>query len=371
MIEKNKYYRHAIDKNGNLIHVSSVTEESRHDGYRCVCCNGELVPALGNKNEHHFRHKTDACSYESYIHKIWKRRIKEIFDTSKTFQVKFWGATPCKEIYSCQIKKHIPNAKCNVRYIQTIDLKQEYDTCDEEQVYMGDKGDLVLTNSKQLEKEPLFIEVAFTHDCEEAKIDKGIRIIEIKVNDDEDKPICLAESGGLKLSLKNGNPYNMRHLPNVRFYNFNRLPYPKIGLHSFIRGEKGNYVINYSSNATCKTLPQHMDNAVMEIAIADEILHSRGDGYFIEAIMALGAINYYLVRDCRLCSYKITNDIYHRKCPLMTEMGYGSALQCKRYGVRLSDAKRMAERLRGVPCDIWKQGEKCNLSTLLQTNRRY
>lgn len=369
MIEKDKFYRHAIDKNGNLIHVSAVTEESRHDGYRCVCCNDELVPVLGKKNAHHFRHKTDACSYESYIHKIWKRRVQDNFYKSKSFKVSYFVATPCKETHSCQIKKHVPNAKCNVFYIQTIDLKQEYDTCVEEQVYMGYKGDLVLTNSKQVEKEPLFIEIAFTHNCEEAKIDTGIRIIELKVNDDENKPICLAESGDLKLRLNEGNPYNMKHLPNVRFYNFNRLPYPKVGLHSFVRSEKGNYVIYYSSNATCKTLPQHMDNSVMEIAIADEILYSRGDGYFIEAIMALGARNYYLVGDCRLCTYKIVNDIYHRKCPLMTEMGYDSALQCKKYQVRLSDAKRMSERLRGVPCDIWKQGEKCTLSTLLLKNR--
>ena len=369
MIEKDKYYRHAIDKNGNLIHVSTVTEASRYDGYRCVCCNDELVPVLGKKNAHHFRHKTDACSYESYIHKIWKRRIQENFYNSKTFQVSFFVYTPCKETNSCQIKKHISNAKCNVGYIQTIDLKQEYDTCVEEHVYMGYKGDLVLTNSKQPEKEPLFIEIAYTHKCEEAKIDTGIRIIEIKVNDDEDKPIRMAESGDLKLRHNEGNPYNMKHLPNVRFYNFNRLQYPKVGLHSFVRSEKGNYVIYYSSKATCKSLPQHKDNAVMEIAIAHEILHSRGGDYFIEAIMALGAINYYLVGDCRLCYYKITNDIYHRKCSFMTEMGYDSALQCKYYRVRLFDAKKMSERLRGVPCDIWRQGEKCDLSTLLQMNR--
>ena len=36
--------------------------------YYCVGCGGEMSAVLGDKREHHFRHKEAHCSWESYLH---------------------------------------------------------------------------------------------------------------------------------------------------------------------------------------------------------------------------------------------------------------------------------------------------------------
>ena len=49
----------------------------------------------------------------------------------------------------------------------------------------------MLSSKEHPERKPVFIEISVTHDCEEKKIDSGIRIIEIKLENEYllDKPI--------------------------------------------------------------------------------------------------------------------------------------------------------------------------------------
>ena len=349
-------YEYAKNNQGVFTHIDDA---KKGQCYCCIECGEPLIIKDGSKKRKHFAHKSNSnCDGESYIHKIWKKRIKDIFYGDSPFVVKYPVFTPCEELNSCSIKKLVPNLNCNKGWCQEIDLKKEYDTCEEEIEYKGFVGDLVLTNSKHPEKEPLFIEIDYTHPCDELKIASKIKIIEIKVVDDREKEINLVEqiywwkNDKVTFRVKDGNPYGTKHLPDVRFYNFDRCPFPTIGVYSFVLNSNGQCEMHYSTGCTCKDKPQKSEKATFEVAIANAVVESRERNYYIEAILALAALNKHVVRDCRLCVQKITRDIYHRKCPAMTEKGLASAQQCRSCQIRLFDVRKMSDRLRGVPYEI-------------------
>ena len=329
---KTLLYEYAKNECDVFTHIDDANKEHC---YRCIECGEPLIIKEGSKKRKHFAHKSNSnCDGESYIHKIWKKRIKDKFYSYSPFIIKYVVGTPCKEETTCLIKKKITDLKCDKFYVKEADLKQEFDTCEEEVEYKGFVGDIVLKDSKRPEKEPLFIEIDYTHPCDEDKIASGIRIIEFKVEDDREKPIKLFES------------------PDVRFYNFDRLPYPTIGVYSFIRNNGGQCEMLYSNEGTCKEKPHKTENATFEIAIADDIVKSRENNYYIEAILALAASNKHIVRDCRLCYQKIYQDIFHKRCPAMTEKEFASAQQCRSYQIRQFDVHKMSDRLKGIPYTV-------------------
>ncbi|MBO4308029.1 MAG: hypothetical protein J5848_06950 [Bacteroidales bacterium] len=345
-------YEYAKNEHDVFTHIDDAI---KGQCYSCIECGEPLIIKNGSKKRKHFAHRCNSnCDGESYIHKIWKWRLKDIFYSNSPFIIKYYVCTPCKDVNICPIKKLISDLKCNKCYLKEVDLKQEYDICKEEIEYNGFIGDLVLSDSKHPDKEPLFIEIDYTHSCDEEKIASKIKIIEIKVDDDREKSINLVETGklNLKFGVNLGNPYDMKHLPPVRFYNFNRLPYPSIAKYSFIKENNGRCELNYLNTSTCKTSIYQYDNEGLEIDIAEDILNSRKDDYYKEAVLALAAKNNFIVRDCRLCDHKIYQDIFHRKCPAMTEKGFSSAQQCHNYRIRLFDVKKMSDRLKGVPYSI-------------------
>lgn len=65
-------------------------------------------------------------------------------------------------------------------------MKQYYDTCTEEAEINGFIADLLLTNSKSTNLVPVLIEVCVTHACDEEKRNSGLKIIEIKIKNEED-----------------------------------------------------------------------------------------------------------------------------------------------------------------------------------------
>lgn len=54
MIHEEDLRRYALDNFGNRVPISCVNESSRHSGYKCVYCGGEMIPVLGKKRVHHF-----------------------------------------------------------------------------------------------------------------------------------------------------------------------------------------------------------------------------------------------------------------------------------------------------------------------------
>ena len=184
-MEKNRQFGYALDENGDVIHISKIDVSNRHNVYRCISCGSELIPVLGEKNVHHFRHKTDICSYESYLHKAAKRILETKFNTSDKFEIIVPQKSKCDKYDNCPFAMA---EECVIRRDELFDIKKNnaYNLCQEEQSVLDGQfvADLLITN-RQGNKKPLLIEIYVTHKSTEEKIHSRLPIIEIKIDNED------------------------------------------------------------------------------------------------------------------------------------------------------------------------------------------
>lgn len=86
-------YKYAKDHNQKIVEISTINKHDRNNSqYYCISCGKELIARLGEKNQHHFAHKSNAdnisCNNETYLHNLAKIKIKEKFDHSNTLIIK-------------------------------------------------------------------------------------------------------------------------------------------------------------------------------------------------------------------------------------------------------------------------------------------
>jgi len=65
---------YALDNNKENLLFALETEKykSKEECFYCPACHGQMGIRKGPKNTHHFFHKTEICSFESYLHKVAK-----------------------------------------------------------------------------------------------------------------------------------------------------------------------------------------------------------------------------------------------------------------------------------------------------------
>ncbi len=178
-------YGYALDEHQNVIYIHDVNQENRKEHtYHCIECGEELIPRLGTKRVLHFAHKcnTPNCTGETYLHKLAKRRIKEHFERSDSFMIKYFQNHKCFKHKTCPLY----NIKCVSRNIEEFNLKEYYNTCQEEKQYENYTADILLTNSREPNKKPIFIEIHVKHKSTEEKINSGNRIIELTIKSEAD-----------------------------------------------------------------------------------------------------------------------------------------------------------------------------------------
>ena len=143
-------YRNAVDTKGNIIEIEQVTDEDRHiNKYYCIGCGDEMKAALGKKIIHYFSHKNYCnCSPESYYHNLAKRILRHKFDSSTQFPVKYYAHNDCPKAPQCKLKDHHNWEGCSSVVLRTINLKDFYNTCKEEELYNGFKADLFFTHTE-------------------------------------------------------------------------------------------------------------------------------------------------------------------------------------------------------------------------------
>ncbi len=184
-------YPIACDEENNLIDISSISPEHRHDHkYYCPNCGYEMRPRLGEHRAHCFYHfHSVPCDSESYIHRVGKELLYRRFtDPHSTFIVEFNRAVNCKLRDSCSFIRYNGESPCNrISEQRRLDLKGLYDTADIEKEYTAADGmsfrpDVLLTNAAIHSQRPIFLEINYRHPCSEKKILSGESIIEFKVS---------------------------------------------------------------------------------------------------------------------------------------------------------------------------------------------
>lgn len=295
-------YQYAKDKFDKLVNIDEVTSENRASCYYCVGCGGEMVAALGEKNIHHFRHKVEhACDGETYLHKLGKKYIKQKFEQGKEFLIKYFVDYHCEKSNECKFSR-LNKRNCNQRGLYVVDLKKEYDTCEEESTYKGFRADLKFSSKANPNLEPTFFEISVKHDCEAKKLESGIRIIEIKISDEKDLLQQIVEKDVFSVSADNNLKYQDKNLPPVRFYNFERNIVSEILLDRFWIEKDENNVLRGGlrrSDLKCSEVGNnHRDKTVYELAI---IPNGNVNIYWYGLLRAVNSG--IIVKHCALCYY--------------------------------------------------------------------
>ncbi len=241
-----------------LIHIEEVNEEIRHDGFFCLSCGEELIPVLGKKRRHHFRHKEKnpnrECYYESYLHKLAKKILLLRFQNDDNFNIVLTTKNTCKFINDCVFD-------CSKVYQNPTNLKDYYDTATEEGVCGEYRADVLLSCSDSSKKRrPIFLEIYVSHLCTSNKIDSGNLIVEFCIRNESDA--CQL----YKMDFSDLNPL-------IRFYNFRkehpRKPMLKDRVSLVKEANKTKLIDDKITCVECQDGYKMYDNSIFDIVYKD------------------------------------------------------------------------------------------------------
>ena len=198
-------YRYAADDNGAVVDIESEDVVPSKD-YICLSCDNILRPVLGQIMQKHYRHKVQAnCSIETYLHNLAKKMFYQ------TYMEYLKLETPYEIEYKVQKQcTYCQHGPCNIGTLsKRTDITRYFN---EKEIYVEKRDgaftpDILLRN----DKDSLYVEIAVKHYVEEPKLNSGVRIVEISVNDEID--VDLIRSGFLSVNDKRVRTYNFRPVP--------------------------------------------------------------------------------------------------------------------------------------------------------------
>ncbi len=323
-----------------------------------------MVVKQGEVRQWHFAHKalSPHCSYESYLHRLAKRKIHEWFYNTNQLQLVFSSSQShrCSQmgndcIWWESVSGHCKNHQV-YQWSAKYDLKKYYNSCDIEREYKGFRADLFIYGENRSDEESIFIEICVKHPCTQEKVDSGIRIIEMVIESEADiDSICnsseIREGEHIKL-------YNFRAKPRIIVFNNKKL-------YKFIlsSGNTASF-----SEVDCKTYANRHDRSIFELTSDHrffEINYGQSAIYFIYQVGMAAAHNRdYPVRDCFLCRYhrRTVEERLSIFCCLYKQLGAADkyckstkALECKVYRVDKELCNAIEEKIRYDSVDIWEK----------------
>lgn len=178
-------YDSAYNSLKEIVNIKDIDKTSNQkDHYTCISCENELIPKLGKSRKHHFAHKVElTCSPETYLHKLGKRLFFEEYskclEENKPFFIELHQNRICNK---CEIEF---DKICNIeRTTKIFDLTKYFDQIQLEVKEANFIPDLMLSGTQT--KEKIFVEIAVTHSSSIEKILSGYKIIEFKINKEND-----------------------------------------------------------------------------------------------------------------------------------------------------------------------------------------
>lgn len=215
---------YAINKFGELVYVDDVAKGLECECI-CPCCKAKLVAKNGGiKKIHHFAHASEIeCegAYESMLHLLAKEKIKKAFLENDEFNMQFVYRSYCQKYENCKLIKY---GKCYKSFTKKFNLKEYYDSCEPEISYdnIRRRSDLKIFSSKYPKRYPIYIEFFVTHACDEEKLHHGEKIIEIKIESEEDIEKIVAEGfiQNDELPYREYEEYYEPQYSKISFYGF-------------------------------------------------------------------------------------------------------------------------------------------------------
>lgn len=184
-----------------------------------------------------------------------KLLILQKLRSEQPFGVEIKVPFTCKNKETCIWYEDSFDESCNWTGYKNYDLKKFYNTFEVEAFYDNFRADILLSNSIK-KYTPVFIEIYVSHPCEHQKIDSGNKIIELKINSEDDiksiinSPI-ITEDGDL-----------------IRLYNFKPKgdftgppQHPK----QLVKFSVFESYKMYCGNTDCQTFSCHRNKAIFEL----------------------------------------------------------------------------------------------------------
>jgi len=307
------YQHYALNSSDELVHINNTVNDGTTK-YYCPFCHQEMITKRGDIRQWHFAHKSDKeeCSYDKYLHTIAEKLIMEWFNKTDSIKLVMHTNNKCNKCEDC---KFYDSDYCKIDDTADFDLKTYYSSCSLEKRYMVNNQVFVadiLCNNKTNSSCPLFLEIYVFHECERAKIDSGIRIIEFKIQSEEDILNIINSS-----EIKEGE--------NIKLYNFKRKdkhndklerPFQKYILFSNMKS----YVDK--SCYTCKNF-NRLHKGIYEISFPYNDCRSLflNCGGFYVVGKAKAYCDNFLKKDCSLCKYHSKDTEGNDLCKLYKKCG--------------------------------------------------
>jgi len=180
-------YKYAFDLDQRIVSIGDLDpDKPRVRGeYTCVGCGHELIARLGQIRVRHFAHKPDqeaVCATETYLHRLAKALFYQEYTACLATQQPFLLVIPTTTV--CGHSK--PEKRCIIE-IKPVehDLTRHFPTIHRPETPDGDFiPDVMLTSRKGTDK--IYIEMFVTHAVTEKKTSSGVRVVEIKVESEDD-----------------------------------------------------------------------------------------------------------------------------------------------------------------------------------------
>ena len=231
----------------------------------------------------------------------WFNQKKQILLSMKTYE-------KCDKYDNCIFHDE---KDCKMPKTIQFDLKKYYSNCIIEHKYEGFVADLYCEN-KTNSNQPIFIEIFVTHECTQEKKESGIRIIEIKIQSEEDI-LSIVNSTSLDEGEKN------------RLYNFRR---KDILVNYFVQPFQ-KYILYHSLKSyvdrdifTCRNYNENR-KGIYEISMEyDDCIPyfiNSGGLYGVGKVKAY--LDGYLKKDCQLCKWQAEDMSGNQFCKLYKKCG--------------------------------------------------
>ncbi len=337
---------YALNEEEQIVGINDVP-----NGANCKCFCPACKEPLVAKNEgvyrtHHFAHQSGTeCGYavESMLHILAKEKVRNAFLSNNNFFVKFEYKSCCPNYDSCifildeecyyhSILK-IPEYKrihasnkfldlnkdkdCYERKIVQFDLKQFYDSCEQERSYdtINRRSDLKIFLSTNPKREPIYIEFCVTHASDAEKLHSGNKIIEIKI-ETEDDINCLIENGITESKCELSNEDTLDN-NKIQFYGFKNQDRSKYNLSKDVSFDrcifrKSGEILFSRSFCNCKEITRLESDSLLEICIPNPnaiFENTRNEIY--EKIKYL-CYDKYRILNCSFCMNCDESNFYKR-----------------------------------------------------------
>ncbi len=286
---------YALDSSNKLKHIDAV-ENGMACGCVCPCCKERLMAKNGGtKRMHHFAHASGVdCegAYETMLHLLAKERIQDAFMTHDTFNIEYEYRSYCRKVKECTFFRY---GDCYEASRKIFNLKKYYDSCGQELPYdtIKRRSDLKIFSKSNPNLKPVYIEFFVTHASEIEKLHSGEKIIEIKIESEEDIDNIVAH-GFIETTR-----IAQEHDPIIKFYGFKNEDY-KVELNSRIQFAR--YVLYqsgkslcYSDSCLCGELRKTSKSTLCEICF-----HTT-DSFKIYEMVKYQGLKRFGIKNCRYC----------------------------------------------------------------------